>query len=645
MNFWKFIKSQMNNEQQQNQTQGSEQESQGQSSEQQNQEQSSEQQTQGQSSEQQSQEQSSEQQSQGQISKQQSQGHSSEQQTQEQSSEQQSQGQSSEQQTQGQSSEQQTQGQRESNNESIENINMPQMNFGFDLNNGTNNQNCQSTSSSMDNKAKENSTNHTSTQNNNDTKNQNSPNHKDINNQSKNHQENQYQIDSQSKSSNDSNEEQSQEDNNNNHNQMNLQNINNTNHDDILPNKQNKNNHGDSETTPSNSKTDSKSKKDLTKPDNNSESQNQEKVSNETNSDNKNDLGQNNENLNNSEKLNKLTDLRDKLLQYKQKKEADEAKAKLEKSKLNAELQETEKSEEQKYELSEQTNNFINELKELPSFEDRNRGASYAIDTESYTEVPDTVIKTLITKFLNQRFCKKNTDLNIRSNSLEKSNGFYKWEVKDVITHLETHQVTKVLTDKYGYQYAEGKNENVPLSFYFDLSGSMSEFTNMLAIIAIELLKKKVKVLIGFNERVNVQIESIDGNIDIATLAKVLSSAGYSSWGKDGFIKDSRVTFKYIDKNIDNYLIEKKAEKCVIFSDFDPKDEVINLSGKAEVYWFCFENSFTKSNLGNYNGFVYKVKTIGDIAAGLVKVSQNKFNTLCYTDNPEGLRKIRSKKK
>ena len=30
---------------------------------------------------------------------------------------------------------------------------------------------------------------------------------------------------------------------------------------------------------------------------------------------------------------------------------------------------------------------------------------------------------------------------------------------------FRTHQITKVFDDKYGYEYANGKNENVPLSF------------------------------------------------------------------------------------------------------------------------------------------------------------------------------------
>ena len=343
----------------------------------------------------------------------------------------------------------------------------------------------------------------------------------------------------------------------------------------------------------------------------------------------------------------KLTNKQKKELLEKIKKNIEEIKKrkakKLQREHIKNEKQKVEESKQEKYKLSEQTNNFFNQLGELPSFEDRDSKAGYSIDTESYTEIPESVIRTLITKFLNQRFCRHSTDLNVRSNSLEKSNGFYRWEVKDVIVHLKTHQVTKVLTDKYGYQYAQGKNENVPLSFYFDMSGSMREYTNMLAIIAIELLKKSVKVLVGFNEIVNVQIESIEKNIMVSELADILESAGYwNSWGssgRDSYKKDPRVKFKYIERNIDNYLIDKKAEKCVVFADFDPRNEVINLSQAVDVYWFCFESRYDSYDIGNFNGFIYKVQNIRDLEQGLLKVNEKKFETLCYTDNPKSLQK------
>lgn len=291
------------------------------------------------------------------------------------------------------------------------------------------------------------------------------------------------------------------------------------------------------------------------------------------------------------------------------------------------------------------SNNITDALGELPSFEERQRGDGYAIDTTKLEKVPNSVIKTLIDKFLNQRFCKKETNLNVRSNSLEETNGFHKWKVKDVIAHLKTHQVTKVLTDKVGYTYADGKNENVPLSFYFDMSGSMEAFTSLLATIAIELLKKHVKVLIGYNERVNVQVEKIDKDISIDELVEFLTQAGdYDYNCICSLKKQKKVTYIPINRNIDNYLVEKKAERCVVFSDFDPISEVVNLSSKADVCWFCFEDSFDRYDLKYFQGFIYKVKNIKDIAQGLIKVNSKRFESLCFTDNPAALRgKVRKR--
>ena len=37
--------------------------------------------------------------------------------------------------------------------------------------------------------------------------------------------------------------------------------------------------------------------------------------------------------------------------------------------------------------------------------------------------------------------------------------------------------------------------ENVPLSFYFDLSGSMEEYIRILSIMALRIMKKDVKII------------------------------------------------------------------------------------------------------------------------------------------------------
>ena len=337
------------------------------------------------------------------------------------------------------------------------------------------------------------------------------------------------------------------------------------------------------------------------------------------------------------ERKEKLQELRDKLDEYSKKK------LNLERESLKPDEDISEESlEKDDYELSDQSNKFLEELSSLPSFKDRDRKDGYSIDTSKYSSIPDSLVRTLISKFLNQRFCKRDTDLNIRSNSFSKTHGFHKWKVKDMILHLETEQLNKVLEDKYGYQYANGVSENVPLSFYFDMSGSMSEYTNMLAVIAIELLKKNVKVLIGFNERVNVQIDKIDKNITIDELVSVLESAGYSGYSynnSDRFIRNSKVTYKFINRDIDDYLLSKECEKCVVFSDFDPLSEVIGLSQKAKVYWFCFENYFTKYDLGRFKGFIYQTNSAEDIINGLIKVNENRFETLCFVSNNKTLQR------
>lgn len=345
-------------------------------------------------------------------------------------------------------------------------------------------------------------------------------------------------------------------------------------------------------------------------------------------------------------KKEKLQQLRDKLKEYANRKQQDEEKEKQDKTLLHEDKKEIEESKEKTYELSEQTNEFLSRLNELPSFEQRQTSDGYSIDTQSNTEIPDSLVRTLITKFLNQRFCIRATDLNIRSNSLEKSYGFYKWNVKDVIVDSKKHQLNKVLHDKYGYDYADSKNENVPLSFYFDMSSSMSKYTNMLAVISIELLKKGVKVLIGFNSKINVQIDSIASNIDVSDLVSFLKQAGaYDASFSTNYIKQKKdqFTFKTIKRDLDTYLIDKRAEKCVIFSDFDPRIKVINLSNHSQVYWFCFKKNFSLSSLSTsdkkFQGFLYPVQNKEDLALGLVKVNENRFEALCYVDNLKILQK------
>lgn len=338
------------------------------------------------------------------------------------------------------------------------------------------------------------------------------------------------------------------------------------------------------------------------------------------------------------EKLEQLKNIIKKYAKHKEKQEQSDDDQK--KDDFSLETNDTPNEENQEKE-SPQQNEFLSQLQqELPSFENRSTNDGYSISTNESIELPESLIRTIINKFLNQRFCKKTTDLNSRNHSLEKSKGFYKWEVKDIIVHSKTNQLNKVLDDKYGYEYSEGKSENIPLSFYFDMSCSMSRYSNMLAIIAIELLKKNVKVLIGYNARVNIQLDKIKSTMTLGELAEIIKTSGYYyTSGREKVRNNSNVKCKVIEKRIDNFLVESHAEKCVVFSDFDPITEVMRLSNFADVYWFCFEKDIKKRNLEKYQGFLYPVQTAQDIAIGLVKVSEKRFESLIYLDNPENLQR------
>jgi hypothetical protein len=76
---------------------------------------------------------------------------------------------------------------------------------------------------------------------------------------------------------------------------------------------------------------------------------------------------------------------------------------------------------------------------------------------------------------------------------------------------------------------------------------------------------------------------------------------------------------------IDKYLIDKKAEKVVIFSDFDPKDEVENLSKHCEVYWFCYRNEFRKEDLIDFKGKFFKTQSEKDIIKHLQKIDSKVY--------------------
>ena len=243
-------------------------------------------------------------------------------------------------------------------------------------------------------------------------------------------------------------------------------------------------------------------------------------------------------------------------------------------------------------------------------------------------EIPDSLINVLIEKFLNKTFIAKETDLNARRESLVPTVGDIKWNIPDLIRHRTTKQYNQMLHDKYGYTKENGEDEKIPLSFYFDLSGSMTEYSRELALISLRLLKKKVKVLIGVNEFIEYQINSISDNFSIDDLAKFF---------KDGNIKNNKRKNQTIDvqkfkdrKVIDEYLREKEAKKVAVFSDFDPKDKVENLSNYSEIYWFCLEDRevYKNTSLEKFKGHFYSMQNMKEFIKHLKNIDNRYYEIM-----------------
>ena len=245
-------------------------------------------------------------------------------------------------------------------------------------------------------------------------------------------------------------------------------------------------------------------------------------------------------------------------------------------------------------------------------------------------EVLNSTIKILLEKFFESSFSKK-SDLNKAKSSSRISSGTDKWDVKELITHRTSKNYQKMVTDKTGYLKENGVSEDIPLAFYFDLSGSMDGFIDVLTTMAYQMLKHKVRIILGFNQIAEVQINSIPEVCTVDRFKKIMLSL-------QSFIDsmNSNDLKKYIQTSenrktslhgaevvllngilIDEYLIRKKSEKVVIFSDLDPKNEVCNLSKKCKVYWFCFLQEGITGNIEQFKGNFFRTVNKKDISMHL----------------------------
>lgn len=251
----------------------------------------------------------------------------------------------------------------------------------------------------------------------------------------------------------------------------------------------------------------------------------------------------------------------------------------------------------------------------------------FALSTEDDgTDIPDSVINMLIEKFLNQRFLPTNTDLNTRQNNMKQENGDLKWNIPDLVRHKVTKDLNKMLYDKYGYADEDGKGEDIPLSFYFDLSGSMSSYSRLLSLIAIKLMANKVKVLFGYNERIYYQIDKVPKTFTAEDFKSIIEKEmKYSQIKADPRYKG--VEIKEVNRNINEYLREKKAKRLTAFTDFDPRKQIEDLSKDCEIWWFCFEerSSNRKTSMENFKGHFYNTTQIKEFSQHLKNISSRVY--------------------
>ena len=247
-------------------------------------------------------------------------------------------------------------------------------------------------------------------------------------------------------------------------------------------------------------------------------------------------------------------------------------------------------------------------------------------------EVLNSTIKILIEKFFETSFSKK-SNLNKTKSSSRVSSGTDEWDIKSLVTHRISKNYQKMLTDKTGYLKKNGDSEDIPLAFYFDLSESMDGFIDVLTTMAYQMLKHKVKVILGYNQMAEVQINSIPDSCTVERFKKIMISLQsfieetvkcryyydnnlnkdiYSSKNRKASIHGAEVESLY-GMLIDEYLIRKKSEKVVIFSDLDPEYEVSNLSKKCKVYWFCFLQEGIIGNIEQFKGNFFRTTNKKDI--------------------------------
>lgn len=263
-----------------------------------------------------------------------------------------------------------------------------------------------------------------------------------------------------------------------------------------------------------------------------------------------------------------------------------------------------------------QENKILNNLEQLLQSTEQEVLAPTIVERK-VIEPNSLIIRNLVNKFLKLYFRTKESNLNFRAKSeTDKIYGYYYWDKKQVARHLISKDYSKILNDKYDVEYGKGKHENIPLALYFDLSGSMAKYSQILADIALTLLKNNIKVLIGYNSQIQYQINSIDPKASSNDLEMLFQN------GSHPLICSEKVCTE-----IDDYLINKKCERCIIVSDKDSYSKVCNLSNYCEIYLLYCLNYYDAVD-ERFNGAYFYINSEQDIMSALLNMSKYNYRVL-----------------
>ena len=219
-------------------------------------------------------------------------------------------------------------------------------------------------------------------------------------------------------------------------------------------------------------------------------------------------------------------------------------------------------------------------------------------------DVDEELLILAVKNFIDTSF-KKDSDINKmgfeRAGFIGGDEGY---NFPGIITRMETNNYMDIPNQRYIEEPSLGSEKSIPLSFYFDVSGSMYHYTDLLAKISFILLKNGVSIIYGFNDFVNGIIHADDGIKSIEELKKVLCSDNYGNF----------IT-KRESHRLNDLLEKRNAQKCVVFADFDSYDAVCKLSEFCKVYWFCFEKryNYTKYDFKKFKGNAYYTQNFNDL--------------------------------